>query len=199
MELIKDQVKSIGSVNLGEILGERQLYHSSAFKRLEIQSPKSVKLLNQKELFTIAKGGKQIASKYVPPEEKAEYGEILIAGVGTKGETELFCRAEFVGKELEGECVASEFIRFKTKREWHPGYVYAWLSSNHGFRMIRGTESGTKLCRPIKRLLMEIPIPQLTKTLRDEIGEQVEAAYKMRFQAMKKEREAISLIEQELS
>jgi type I restriction enzyme S subunit len=189
-------VYSHGALPLGDILQPDGLKHTSSFPRIEINSPRSIRLLGQKELFTLNKKGKQIARIFVPQIERASYGEVIIAGVGTMGETELFGRAEFVGGELEGELLAGEFIRMNTIDEWHPGYLYAWLSSQYGFRMIRGTEAGTKLCRPIKALLKKIPVPDIPKKNRDSIGVKIERAYQLKHQAREEENIGIKKVDE---
>lgn len=199
IEKIRERVINNGAVFLRDILNEeRGCFSSSQYKRLVLTSGKTVKLIGQRDLFTKYKEGKNIAKMFVPQNESVKYGEVLIAGVGTMGESETFCRCEFAGKQLEGQCVAGEFIRLNTKSNWHPGYLYAWLSTDYGFRMLRSIESGTKLCRPIPKLLMNIPVPELNIDLRNEIGLQVEKAYELRYEALQLENEAVFMIEKEI-
>lgn len=196
---LKESVYLKGSVSLGGILrDERGIFSSPILKRIELDSDKSVKLIGQRELFTCRKEGKKIARICAKKDAEIQYGEIIIAEVGTLGESETFCRCEFASNDLVGQCISEDFIRLRTKEEWHPGYVYAWLSSDYGFRLIRSTHSGTKLCRPIPKLLLELPVPELDVSVRNEIGEQIEQAFKLRYEALHIENEAISLIEKEI-
>ena len=123
----------------------------------------------------------------------------MIAGVGTLGENETFCRTIFAGEELEGQLVSGEFIRMKTKKGIPSGYLYAWLSSDYGFRFVRSTQTGTKLCRPIPALLKNIPVPLLEENEMKKIDAMVRKAHTKRFEALKKEDEAISMVENEIS
>lgn len=127
-----------------------------------------------------------------------QYGEVLIAAVGTLGEGETFCRAVSANEELEGQLVSGEFIRMKASKKIYSGYLFAWLASEYGFRLIRSTQTGTKLCRPIPELLLQIPIPILEEKDMLEIHEIICRAHTFKFNAARLETEAISLIDQEL-
>ena len=61
----------------------------------------------------------------------------------------------------------------KTNEKYLSGYLFAWLSSDYGFRLIRNTQTGTKLCRPIPRLLLQIPVPILDNSQMEEIDKLV--------------------------
>ena len=78
------------------------------------------------------------------------------------------------------------------------GYLFAWLNSDYGFRFIRNTQAGTKLCRPIPKLLLEIPVPIIAKDKMEEIDRMVREAHTMRYQANKKELKAIAMVEVEI-
>ncbi len=95
--------------------------------------------------------GKLIARKNVRLNNLVSYGELLVAGVGTLGENETFCRIVFANEDLQGQLVSGEFIRMKASMEMPCGYLYTWLASEYGFRLIRNTQTGTKLCGPSNR------------------------------------------------
>ena len=78
------------------------------------------------------------------------------------------------------------------------GYLFAWLNTDYGFRMIRATQSGTKLCRPIPELLKRIPVPILEKEKMLEIDVDVKSAHSKLYDALEKENQAIDLIEKEI-
>ena len=198
VELLEKRVKSQNYLSLSECLNEKQFFSSGSFKRLELNSPKAIKLINQTDVFDLQKEGKMLAPIYVKSDKLVEYGEVLIAGVGTLGEGETFCRAIFANEELEGQLISGEFIRMKTNDKVPSGYLFAWLSSDYGFRFIRKTQSGTKLCRPIQELLKNIPVPIIEKAEMLKIDEQVKKAHTMLFEALNAENKAIELIEKEI-
>ena len=86
----------------------------------------------------------------------------------------------------------------KTNGKVPSGYLYAWLASDYGFRLLRNLQAGTKLCRPIPRLVLEIPVPIVEKETMEEIDKMVKDAYTKRYRANCNERKAISLVEQEI-
>lgn len=196
---IKKRVeKNSNTYYLGKCLTDTGFFNTGSFKRLEIKSSKAIKLINQTDIFDSRIKGKYIAPLFVKNQDLVSYGEVLIAGVGTLGENETFCRAIFAGEELEGQLVSGEFIRMKTTKEVPPGYLYTWLSTDYAFRMIRSTQAGTKLCRPILKLLTEIPVPIIDKQIMNRIDREVKAAHSKRFEALQAENKAIKIIEDEI-
>jgi len=196
---VEDFTKRIYDNNVTQtlynVLDENKIFSTGSFPRVELKSPKSILLINQSDIFNIKMQGKHIARKKVKTNNLVNYGEVLIAGVGTLGENETFCRVMYAGEELEGELVSGEFLRLKTNKDVPSGYLFAWLSTDYGFRLIRSTQTGTKLCRPIQELLLKIPVPILDKRIMQLIDEEIQSAFKKRFQASKKENMAISMIE----
>jgi len=198
IERLELRVKQGDYLELFDCLDENKLFSSGSFKRLELHSPKSIKLINQSDIFNIKKEGKMLARRFVREDKLVNYGEVLIAGVGTLAEGETFCRAIFANEELEGQLISGEFIRMKTNAKVPSGYLYAWLSSDYGFRFIRKTHTGTKLCRPIQKLLRKIPVPILEQESMLQIDEQVKKAHSMLSDALNLETQAIDLVEKEI-
>lgn len=195
---IINNIKSKSYLNLIDCLSENGYFSTGSFKRLEVNSDNGIKLINQSDIFNSKKVGKNLSKRAVGNVKLVEYGEVLIAGVGTLGEGETFCRTIFANEELENQLVSGEFIRLKTNDSVPSGYLYCWLASDYGFRLIRSTQSGTKLCRPIPNLLKEIPIPIVKKDEMLKIDEEIKVAYSNFNLARIKENQAIDLIEKEI-
>ncbi|MFZ1527473.1 MAG: restriction endonuclease subunit S [Ferruginibacter sp.] len=191
--------KKCDYLSLQQCLNEQGFFSTGSFPRVEIDSTKSIRLINQSDIFNIRIDGKKISKKNVKVNNLVKYGEVLIAGVGTLGENETFCRTIFASEELQGQLISGEFIRMNTSKEIPSGYLFIYLSSEYGFRLIRSTQTGTKLCRPIQSLLSDIPIPIIDKKLMKKIHDLVCEAHTMRYQALQKEDEAILLIEKEIA
>ena len=190
------RVKSIHSLPLEDVLDNKKLFSTGPFPRIEVE--KGIKLINQSDIFNVTIKGKNISRRKVRTDNLTEYGEVLLAGVGTLGENETFCRVIYANEDLEGQLVSGEFIRMKTNEKVPSGYLYTWLSTDYGFRFIRSTQTGTKLCRPIQKLLLKIPVPILEKEIMKDIHEKTVKAYTMRYNANIKESQAIQLIEKEI-
>lgn len=181
-----------------DCLDDSKFFSTGSFPRLELKSPKSIRLINQTDIFNSKIIGKSIARKKVRVDNLVKYGEVLIAAVGTLGENETFGRTVFANEELSGQLVSGEFIRMKTSDEIPSGYLFTWLNSEYGFRLIRSTHTGTKLCRPIQKLLAKIPVPILPTEKMNEIDQLVKTAYSLRWESVLLEKEGIDLIEKEI-
>ena len=183
---------------LREVIAGGETFSTGSFPRVEVKEGYGVMLINQKDIFDNIIKGKYISKRGVKTDNLVEYGEVLIAGVGTLGESETFCRAIFANEDLVGQLVSGEFIRMKTDGEVPSGYLYAWLASDYGFRLLRNLQAGTKLCRPIPRLVLELPVPLLNKETMLEIDSLVKEAHTKRYKANNCERKAITMVEQEI-
>lgn len=186
------------TVPLKEVLLGGDTFSTGSFPRIEVKEGCGIMLINQKDIFDTIVKGKYISRRNVKTNNLVEYGEVLIAGVGTLGENETFCRAIYANEDLVGQLVSGEFIRMKTNGKVPSGYLYAWLASDYGFRLLRNLQAGTKLCRPIPRLVLEISVPIVDKQVMEEIDQMVKEAYTKRYRANCNERKAISMVEREI-
>jgi hypothetical protein len=189
---------SCPTILLREVLKEGRTYGTSGLPNIEVKPGHGIMLINQKDMFDNIVKGKWISSRGSDPENVLEYGEILIACDGTLGENELFCRAVYVNEDLKGSYVSSHFLRLKVNDEMLAGYLFCWLNSDYGFRLIRNTQAGTKLCHPINKLFLDIPIPIIGKDEMQEIDRLVREAHTKRHLGNQKELKAISMVEQEI-
>lgn len=189
---------SCKTISLRDAIENGQTYASTGAPSIEVKPGHGIMLINQKDIFDNIVRGKWISKRGVKLDNLVKYGEILIASDGTLGESELFCRALFCNEDMVGSFISSHFIRMKAKEDITPGYLYTWLNSDYGFRLIRNTQAGTKLCHPINKLLLEIPVPIIEHETMKEIDEIVKNAFTKRHLSNKKELQAISIIESEI-
>ena len=183
---------------LREVLFWGDTFSTGSFPRVEVKEGHGVMLINQKDIFDTIIKGKYISKRGVKTDNMVEYGEVLIAGVGTLGENETFCRVIFANEDLVGQLVSGEFIRMKVNNEIPSGYLFVWLSSDYGFRFLRGIQAGTKLCRPIPKLVLDIPVPIISPDIMNEIDQLVKEAHTKRYEANENERKAIRMVEEEI-
>ena len=191
------QMISCTTLPLKDVLLNGDVFSTGSFPRVEVKGENGVMLINQSDIFDTIIKGKYISKRNVRLSNLVEYGEVLIAGVGTLGENESFCRVIYANEGLVNQLVSGEFIRMKTNAV-PSGYLFAWLNTDYGFRFIRNTQAGTKLCRPIPKLLLEIPVPIIAKDKMEEIDRMVREAHTMRYQANQKELKAIAMVEAEI-
>lgn len=199
IEKTKQQIREFcQTIPLEEVLNDKKIFSTGSFPRVEVNSENGIMLINQKDIFDTIIKGKRISRRKVKTDSLVEYGEVLIAGVGTLGENETFCRVIFANEDLQDQLVSGEFIRMKTNEKYLSGYLFAWLNSDYGFRLIRNTQTGTKLCRPIPRLFLQIPVPVLKEVQMIEIDQIIKKAHTLYHLANLKENQAISFVEKEI-
>ena len=187
------------SVRIKDVLVGGDTFSTGSFPRVEVKEGNGVMLINQSDIFDTIIKGKWISKRKVNlTNNLVTYGEVLVAGVGTLGENETFCRALFANEDLVGQLISGEFIRMKCNDKMPSGYLFTWLNSDYGFRLIRSTHSGTKLCRPIPSLFLQIPVPVIDKDKMNEIDLMVRTAFTKRYQANTLEKEAIQMVENEI-
>ena len=186
------------TIPLKDAIINGQTFSSSGAPSIEVEPGKGIMLINQKDIFDNIIKGKWISSRGVKQDNLVSYGEVLIACDGTLAENELFCRTIFANEDLTGAFISSHFIRMKSNDKIKSGYLYCWLNSDYGFRLIRNTQAGTKLCHPINKLLLEIPVPVINEDDMNYIDQLVKTANTKKHKANSIEKQAIKLVEQEI-
>ncbi|WP_312798210.1 hypothetical protein, partial [Tianweitania sp.] len=136
----------------------------------------------QKPLFQLFPAGRWISRKYLlrhSPRYVVPDRTIIVAKQGTLGEDELFCRSELItGKRALDRAYTDHCMRIVVRPgEIEPGYLYAFLRSNAGFRILRGLAEGSKQQDLHWKRVPNIPIPRLASSLEKEIAEMVYRAY----------------------
>ena len=123
-------------------------------------------------------------------------GTTLVAARGTFGESELYCRAEFVwGRDVE-RAYSEDFLRVVADESVVlPGCLFAFMRSETAFRMLRSISMGTKLQDHHPEFLRALPIPYPAKELRQKIHELVVDAFEKRHRSVQLEDEAIACVE----
>lgn len=182
---------------LKEVLLNGDTFSSSSVPSIEVKPEHGVMFINQKDIFDNIIKGKWVSKRNVSLDRLVEYGEVIVACDGTLGESELFCRALFANEDLSGALISTHFIRMKSDGV-PSGYLYTWLNSDYGFRFIRNCQAGTKLCHPIPKMFLEIPVPIISEESMNKIDKAVKDAYTKRYDANNCERKAIRIIEQEI-
>lgn len=174
------------------------IFTTGSFPRVEVKPANGIELINQRDIFDSVVRGKYISKRGVKLDNLLSKDEVIIAGVGTLGESETFCRCVYANSYLSGKLISGEFLRMKCNDEVPSGYLYLWLSSEYGFRLLRNTQAGTKLCRPIPKLLEQLPVPELSYSEMKVIDSMVKESQEKFAQASFAELEAISLVESEI-
>ena len=78
----------------------------------------------------------------------------------------------------------------------NPGYLYAWLASDFGRKLVTRHSYGSVILEIDKEMFSSVPIPLGDEATRRNVGDLVLKANALRNQAWSNERSAISQIEQ---
>jgi type I restriction enzyme S subunit len=171
------------------------------FQRIDAEEQYGIEVITQKPLFHLFPEGRWISRKYLlnhSPKYVVPDETILIAKQGTLGEHELYCRCEFItGRRATARAYSDHCMRIVTLPEKiHPGFLFAFLRSRTGFRLLRGLSEGSKQQDLHWRTVPLLPIPRLEPTIENNIGNRVREAYTLRDSAIDKIIAARLLVEQ---
>lgn len=173
------------------------LKRGGRYKRIDADPEHSYQLIGQKQLFWLRPEGRWIARGTVGDDILVESGSILVAAQGTLGESELYCRAEFICGPDTLKAYSEHLLRVIANEDiMLRGCLFAFLRSETAFRMFRSISVGTKLQDHHHVFRGELPIPCPDRKTQAEIDRMVTNGYGSRHLALTLEDEAIRLVEQ---
>lgn len=198
---IKREIRAGDWSPLGDLLDLEWLRWRVMFKRIFASPEHGIEVITQKPLFNLRPQGKWISRNYLlnhSPKFVVPDETILIAKQGTLGENELYCRCEFItGEQALRRAYSDHCMRLVVKNESiHPGYLFAFLRSLAGFRLLRSLSEGSKQQDLHWRTVPNLPIPRLSTKEELEIGEMVRRAYALKNEAIEYENQARKIVEQ---
>lgn len=148
------------------------------FKRIESDPEHGYRLIGQREAFQMRPEGRWISRKsvaglglVVPPKT------VLIPSHGTLGESELYCRAAYVTERTSANAFSGDFYRcIPLPGKIRGGFLYAFLSTKIGFRLLRSMSTGGKQQYQHPNMLARLPIPRLAEDEENRIADLVDEA-----------------------
>jgi type I restriction enzyme S subunit len=191
-----ERIKKGPWMPLSEICIKGTLRSGPRFKRIDADPEFSYQLIGQKQIFWLRPEGRWIAKSSVGNEVLVPDGTILVAAQGTLGESELFCRSEYItGKNLE-RAYSQHFLRvISDENIIKHGALFAFMRSETAFRMLRSASTGSKLQDFHYNVLPSIPIPYPEADVRTRCHELIVEAYIAREKAIELEDEARTIVE----
>ncbi len=183
--------------SLGELCLPGTLKPGGRFRRIDAHPDYAYRLIGQRQVFWLRPEGRWVAKRSVNADVLVEPGTTLVAARGTFGESELYCRAEFIFGPAVSAAYSQDFLRVVSDESIMPrGCLFAFLRSQTAFRMLRSTSVGTKLQEHHSAFVHDLPIPypESAKTRR-EIHDLVVDAYEKRHQSVQLEDTAVTLVE----
>jgi len=193
---LSDRICSRPHRRLVELCKPGTLRRGGRYKRIDADPEYAYQLIGQKEIFWLRPEGRWIAKRSVGEDVLVEAGTTLVAAQGTLGESELYCRSEFVWGPLVERAYSEHLLRVISEEVLMPrGCLFAFMRSESAFRLLRSTSMGTKLQDHHPTFLRQLPVPYPEKKIQDEIHNLVVDAYEKRHRSVAVEDEATSLIE----
>jgi hypothetical protein len=195
-KIVCDRIMSKSWKALGDLCMPGTLKRAGRYQRVDADREFGYQLIGQRELFHLRPEGRWIARKSVGEDVFLSEGTIAVAARGTLGESELYCRCEFVWGPWTKFAYSEDILRVVAdKAKILPGCLFAFLRSETAFRMLRSISSGGKMQENQYYLLPRLPIPLPKKSDQRTIHDMVVEAYEMRHRAVALEDEAIREVE----
>jgi hypothetical protein len=181
---------------LNDVVKPGTLQRGARFKRIEADERFGVRLVGQRELFWLEPSGRWVSNSSVGHDSHVEDGTIITAAQGTLGESEQFCRAEFITGPFIKFAFSEHFLKIVADpKVITPGCLYAFFRSETAFRLLRSISTGTKLQDQHPIFRSQLPIPYPERRVQNRIHELVMDAYAKRHKAVSQQQKAIALIE----
>jgi hypothetical protein len=182
-----ERIRRAGSASarpLSEIVKSFGPAYGTVFTRRDCDRDHGVELLSQGDMFLAEPQGRIIRrdSMHDPNLHLIERGQVLIAGAGTLGESELYGRALLADGRLEGKYVGPDSMTlvFEEPDDDFSLFAYAWLASPTGLQAIRAASYGTKILRFRNDLLTTLPVPEAPRAIVRRVAQLIRKASKKR-------------------
>src|SRR5207249_3377073 len=141
--------------------------------------------------------GRWVARNSIGTDALLENGTIAIAAQGTLGESEVYCRAQFVFGAWKKYAFTEHILRVQAdETRMLRGCLFAFLRSETAFRMLRSITSGSKQQDTHYYFLPRLPIPVPNRQGQEVIHQIVLDAFEKRDQAVANQDKAVALVEE---
>ncbi len=114
---------------------------------------------------------------------------VLVTCSGTVG------RVQIIPAYMGGWTANQHATRLLAADGISPGYIYAWLASDYGSKLVKRNAYGSVILEIDKEMFGSVAIPVPSPSVMAEIGDPVMTANEYRDQAWRKEREAMTRLE----
>jgi hypothetical protein len=199
LEVFRKPRSSQRSLRLGDLLASMGPAYGTVFTRLDCAPAHGIELLSQTDMFASEPAGRVIRpdSMSHPERHRVKLWQILIAGAGTLGETELYGRSVIADSRLADKFVGPDgmALTFHDPGSVENLYTYAFLCTAVGVSIVRSTSYGTKLLRFSRAALADIRIPDAEPAVKRTIADLIRTTVTQRGVYLKELRAARTVIE----
>jgi type I restriction enzyme S subunit len=168
-----ERLRSRRAPMLGEFLSLTGRNYGKIFVRVDCDEAVGEGLITQSDMFAAEPVARFIRGDAIQglEDHRIHRGQILIAGAGQMGETDLFGRSILVDKRLDGLIIGPHALRLSAMpgQEARYLYAYAMLLSPLGLRLVRSCAYGTSVPSIRADLLFRLPIPTADDETTDRV------------------------------
>jgi len=162
-EAFRRKTRSRRCERLGNLVAQMGAGYGAVFTRHDCHPDYGVELLSQSDMFATEPQGRIIREDSIPvaSDHQIKKWQVLIAGAGTLGETELFGRSIIADGRLQNKYVGPHamVLTFNDPESARSLYTYAFLCTPEGIGCLRSTSYGTKVLGLRGDLLSNLLIP----------------------------------------
>lgn len=169
-----------GSISGGEDGLVEDAYVGSRFKRIYTDNREDIPFFLPSDIEDIYPSpSKYISNKTrVNLEElRVHKGLLLVSVSGTIGKTSL------VGKKLDKQVFSHDLLRVSFKGIYDLGYVYAYLNTETGLKLLQSNNYGAVIDHIEPEHLAKVPIPNAPEEIKRRIHESIVTSYDLRDQS----------------
>jgi hypothetical protein len=195
VHVLRERIQSSRGKPLHEWVKPGTLRKGPSFKRIEASGEHAVPLIGQRQLFRFKPRPKLIARSAVPAKAFCNEGTTLVASCGTFGESEVFCRVQYVSELTSKWLFSNHILRVIPSDPRHSGWLYAFLRSRTAFRLLRALATGSKQQDLHPGGMASLPVLQGSESEYRKVNTLVKKAFQLRDEAAQLEDEAMSSLE----
>jgi type I restriction enzyme, S subunit len=184
---------SVEVTTVGDSRVTREVRAITKFRKRTYVEKGGIPLLSSKQIFQIDPVDVKRLAKGAHTKDLSEIqlqeNMIAVTCSGTIGRVQIIpaYMAKWTANQHANRLLATEGM--------NPGYLYAWLASDYGHRLITRHSYGSVILEFDRFMLAAVSIPLPELRIRDEIGNLVLKANKLRDEAWRNEQEAITKLE----
>ncbi|MDN5752579.1 MAG: restriction endonuclease subunit S [Nitrosospira sp.] len=196
---VKDQLQQLGLpvLPLGNPKLTQAIRAVTKFRKRVYVPHGGIPLLSSKQLFQIDPIGVKRLAKGAHEgdldEIALEPNMVILTCSGTIG------RVQIVPSYMKGWAANQHAIRIVTGDDLLAGYLYAWLASDYGQKLITRYSYGSVILEIDRFMVAKIPVPVLPSEEINEIAKLVLDANRLRDEAWNLEQEALKVLDGEIA
>lgn len=157
-------------------------YYPNRFKRIYCEKKFGEPFYLPSQITDVRPKADKFISRESPcnfNELRAEENTLLLTRSGTIG------TIAYVSKTLAGKIMSDDVIRVSFKNDYDVGYIYAWLRSSVGQKILLTNSYGAVIEHIEPEHLEELPLPVASESLKRQIHELIVRSYELRDESNK--------------